>query len=82
MAENDSLTLVGFGLGGFITTVGGSFQALVGLESWYEGIEGPVGGTLPKSVVDGGIGVVCPIRIKRITILINLSREKVFVNKP
>ena len=59
-------TLVGFGFGGFITTFGGSFHAPAGLESWYDSTEGPAGGTLPKSVVDDGIGVVCPTKTKRI----------------
>ena len=56
-------TFVGFGFNDFITTVGGSFHAVAGLESWYDGSIGPVGGggTLERSV---GTGVVCPNRKK------------------
>ncbi len=60
-------TLVGFGFDTFITTFGGSFHALAGLESWYDGSVGPGGdGTLERSADGGGgTGVVCPNRKKK-----------------
>lgn len=74
-------TLVGFGFGGFITTFGGSFHAPAGLESWYDGKEGPAGGTLPKSAVEPGTGVVCPVnKNKRVVEKSNYLRKNKYLS--